>query len=388
VRVGALSVLLVATALAALPFPAHAQVVVPSGQSRRWHPVAQHCAACHGEQGEGQPGAPRIAGQPQYYLAKQLESYANGSRRNPVMEAMAKLLSPEDRQAFAAHYAQISAPVASGMRPATQPERGRVLATIGNVERRVQACNTCHGPDGIGEPPASPYLAGLDADYLRAAMNAWRDGTRINDAGQQMATIAKAMTPDDIAAVAQYYASLRPPRPGPTDVVQRVLQKQVPVGTTSASAPAAVTRTRGVGVEQGAPMTGATHGAGAADTSKDAPEIGGATGSGVRQNAPLRPADPKRGRAIVASGVHGCSACHAIPGIRTARGVVGPPLGGLSRQAFIAGQLPNNAPVLVAFLQDPPALVPRTGMPNVGLTLEEARDIAAFLYALEPSGAR
>jgi cytochrome c1 len=42
----------------------------------------------------------------------------------------------------------------------------------------------------------------------------------------------------------------------------------------------------------------------------------------------------------------------------------------------------------VAFLQDPPALVPNTGMPNVGLTLEEARDIAAFLATLEATRAR
>jgi hypothetical protein len=62
--------------------------------------------------------------------------------------------------------------------------------------------------------------------------------------------------------------------------------------------------------------------------------------------------------------------------------------GDLARRGFIAGQLPNVPGVLVTFLENPPALVPDTGMPNVGLTPEEARHIAAYLYTLEPSHAR
>ena len=93
--------------------------------------------------------------------------------------------------------------------------------------------------------------------------------------------------------------------------------------------------------------------------------------------------DPARGRAILASGIHGCTACHAIPGIDTVKGVVGPPLAGLARRGLIAGQLPNRPGVLVAFLQSPPSLVPDTGMPDVGLTPEQARHIAAYLYTLE-----
>jgi cytochrome c2 len=98
--------------------------------------------------------------------------------------------------------------------------------------------------------------------------------------------------------------------------------------------------------------------------------------------ADLKAADPARGRAILASGVHGCGACHAIPGVREANGVVGPPLGGMARRSFIAGQLPNRPEVLVAFMVDPPALVPRTGMPVTGLSRAEALDVAAYLYSL------
>ncbi|WP_046863486.1 c-type cytochrome [Microvirga massiliensis] len=94
--------------------------------------------------------------------------------------------------------------------------------------------------------------------------------------------------------------------------------------------------------------------------------------------------DADRGHALVASGAFGCAACHVIPGVRSPRGNVGPPLDGMASRGLIAGELPNKPGVLVAFLQDPPALVPRTGMPDVGLTLEQSRDIAAYLYTLEP----
>jgi sulfur-oxidizing protein SoxX len=93
--------------------------------------------------------------------------------------------------------------------------------------------------------------------------------------------------------------------------------------------------------------------------------------------------DPARGLALVATGSYGCAACHVIPGIRFPKGNVGPPLDGMAGRSLIAGQLPNKPGVLVAFLQNPPGLAPQTGMPDVGLSIDQARDIAAYLYTLE-----
>ena len=101
------------------------------------------------------------------------------------------------------------------------------------------------------------------------------------------------------------------------------------------------------------------------------------------ENKQVQGGDPARGLALLATGAHGCQACHAVPGVRNPKGVAGPPLAGMARRGFIAGQLPNKPGVMVAFLQNPPALVPTTGMPSVGLSLEEARHIAAYLYTLE-----
>jgi cytochrome c2 len=106
------------------------------------------------------------------------------------------------------------------------------------------------------------------------------------------------------------------------------------------------------------------------------------------QNKYVEGGDASRGLALMSGGAYGCAACHAIPGIRTPKGVVGPPLGGMARRGFIAGQLPNKPGVMIAFLQNPPALLPQTGMPDVGLTSEDARHMAAYLYTLEQPDAQ
>ena len=88
-------------------------------------------------------------------------------------------------------------------------------------------------------------------------------------------------------------------------------------------------------------------------------------------------------RGSVAIAKYQCGACHLIPGIRGARGRVGPPLQSFARHSYIAGRYPNTPQVLVQWLQDPPGMAPRTAMPDVGVSSDEARDIAAFLYTLE-----
>ena len=79
---------------------------------------------------------------------------------------------------------------------------------------------------------------------------------------------------------------------------------------------------------------------------------------------------------------YGCGGCHQIPGIRGARGRVGPPLGEVATRLFIAGATPNQPTNLIAWIQDPPAIDSSTAMPNVGLSREQARDVAAYLYTL------
>ena len=88
----------------------------------------------------------------------------------------------------------------------------------------------------------------------------------------------------------------------------------------------------------------------------------------------------QRGKALIQA--YGCGSCHTIPGIYTARGVVGPPLMLFSRRTMIAGELPNSPDNLVQWIRNPKAIEPGTAMPNLGLTDYEAHDVAAYLYTL------
>jgi cytochrome c1 len=87
-----------------------------------------------------------------------------------------------------------------------------------------------------------------------------------------------------------------------------------------------------------------------------------------------------RGKELIAE--FGCGACHVVPGIRSAQGVVGPPLTAFARRAYIAGQVPNTADNLVRWLMNPQSIEPGTAMPNLGLRDPAARDIVAYLYTL------
>lgn len=79
---------------------------------------------------------------------------------------------------------------------------------------------------------------------------------------------------------------------------------------------------------------------------------------------------------------YGCAGCHAIPGVRGADSRVGPPLAGFGRRRFIAGRVPNEPEELVRWIRHPQGIKPGTAMPDLGVTDQHARDIAAYLYTL------
>ncbi|MGE5248966.1 MAG: c-type cytochrome [Bacteroidota bacterium] len=77
---------------------------------------------------------------------------------------------------------------------------------------------------------------------------------------------------------------------------------------------------------------------------------------------------------------YGCGSCHTIPGVPGANASVGPPLDHFYERTSIAGQLSNTEDNLVRWIQNPQQVLPGDGMPNLGVTAEDARDIAAYLY--------
>lgn len=110
----------------------------------------------------------------------------------------------------------------------------------------------------------------------------------------------------------------------------------------------------------------------------DRPPLASAAGAAAAgAGEPSKQADPARGRRLIAE--RGCIACHTVPGVGGPASKVGPPLDNMARQAYVAGVLPNTPDNLVRWLLDPPAINPRTAMPNTGLRTADAQDIAAFL---------
>lgn len=105
--------------------------------------------------------------------------------------------------------------------------------------------------------------------------------------------------------------------------------------------------------------------------------------TGGQQTPPYNaafPGDPHSGKKLIVS--YGCGSCHTIPGIYQARGLVGPPLYFFGRRTMIAGELPNTPENLVRWLRNPPAVEPGTAMPDLGLSQNQAQDIAAYLDRL------
>lgn len=166
---------------------------------------ATACARCHGFDGEadGSGAFPKLAGQFPQYLAKQLRAYASGTRPNALMQPIAKALNDAEIDSVAKYYASLH-PSTSPSRPPAAPlvARGEQLAKLGDLNLRVQACESCHGPNGQGEPPAVPYLAGQYAHYITVQIQMFRQGSRKS---QQMQDPAHDLREQDIAAVAAYF---------------------------------------------------------------------------------------------------------------------------------------------------------------------------------------
>jgi cytochrome c len=89
--------------------------------------------------------------------------------------------------------------------------------------------------------------------------------------------------------------------------------------------------------------------------------------------------DPQRGRPAILK--YGCSACHVIDGIRQATGRVGPKLEDFGQQIYTAGILPNTPDNLIAWIVNPKEVSPRTAMPDLDVSEQDARDIAAYLHS-------
>ena len=163
--------------------------------------AAAACAGCHGESGVSSvPGMPSLAGLDPKSFANAMAAYKSGERRNDMMKPFAAGAGEATIGALALFYAL------------QKPDKSKTAAEgdAASGRKAAAACGGCHGETGVSAIPGTPSLAGQDAQYLAAAMQAYRDGSRKDET---MKGPAAALDERAIKDVAAFYAAQAPQAP-------------------------------------------------------------------------------------------------------------------------------------------------------------------------------
>jgi cytochrome c553 len=159
------------------------------------------CAGCHGETGVSQiPGIPSLVGLDPKYLVDTMKAYKNGQRKNDTMKAVLASVGEGPMNNIAIFYAL------------QKPERAKGPAAGDQAAGKDAAasCGGCHGEQGVSASPATPSLAGQDAQYLAAALHAYKGGLR---ADETMKGMVAALDDNAMKNLAAYYAAQEPKAP-------------------------------------------------------------------------------------------------------------------------------------------------------------------------------
>jgi cytochrome c553 len=173
-----------------------APLAYAEGDARQGAAIGYSCLGCHGIEGyrNAYPSypVPRLGGQNRAYVENALRAYRDGRREHPTMSAQLGSLSDSDIDNVSAWLEQFG----SVTDAATAESVTGITA--------ASACVTCHGAAGVGVVPQPPTLSGQHQDYLKRALQQYRDGSR---SGTIMSAFAATLSEEDIEAVTRYYAS-------------------------------------------------------------------------------------------------------------------------------------------------------------------------------------
>lgn len=167
------------------------------------------CGACHAPDGNSMvANFPKLAGQGQRYLLKQLHEIKDGKRVVLEMTGLLNNLNDQDLADVAAYYSGQRGSV--GAADANLVARGEALFRGGKLDQGMPACTGCHSPNGAGNAQAGfPHLSGQHADYVKKQLTAFREGDRTNDGDTMvMRTIASKLSNKDIDALSAYIQGL------------------------------------------------------------------------------------------------------------------------------------------------------------------------------------
>ena len=184
--------------------PAKGGTLYAEGDAARGLPA---CVSCHGAAGNSTISInPKLAGQHEAYLHKQLVNFTTPERNQAIMTTYSKMLTEEEKKNISAYLStQVAKPGAAKNKETV--DLGKKIYRAGIVEKNIPACASCHGASGGGLPSQYPRLSGQHQDYTAAQLTMFRSGARNNNAA--MTTIAKRMSDDEIKAVADYVAGLK-----------------------------------------------------------------------------------------------------------------------------------------------------------------------------------
>jgi cytochrome c553 len=167
------------------------------------------CGACHNPDGNSvAPNFPKLAGQGERYLLKQLKDIKSGARPVLEMTGMLDALNDQDLADIAAYFA--SQKMSVGAADPKLVERGEALFRGGKLDEGMPACTGCHSPNGAGIAAASyPHLGGQHAQYVAKQLTDFREGNRTNDGDNMiMRSIAAKLSNKDIEALSSYIQGL------------------------------------------------------------------------------------------------------------------------------------------------------------------------------------
>lgn len=182
----------------------------PKGDAKAGAGKVAMCIGCHGISGYQANfpevyKVPKIGGQDAKYITAALEAYKKGERKFPSMRAIADSLTEQDMADVAAYYSGHGRATELQAQPAREPN-----AQVAQLLQKG-ACVSCHG-DNYSKPidPSYPKIAGQYADYLYAALRAYRDDSHATwgRGNPVMAGMAKQFSDPELKAMARYIASL------------------------------------------------------------------------------------------------------------------------------------------------------------------------------------
>lgn len=137
------------------------------------------CSACHGAEGQGMQAlnAPKLSGQSEWYLRRQLENYKNGLRGVHEGDTYGRQMAPMVNTL--ADEAAIDNVIAHILKFPDEPAPATIEGNVENGERLYRVCAYCHGADGMGKQALNaPRAAGMTDWYMVRQLQNFRDGVR------------------------------------------------------------------------------------------------------------------------------------------------------------------------------------------------------------------